>query len=380
MKKKLTKTAKLALALFLAVNISAIVIFVEFLVVIFGLFGMALGAILGGLFGLFLPIGSEMGQRFGAVVGLVVIVLLITWLVFMDLLQFAFGNERQSLIVLIILQVFGIAVGIWIGEPGGIIAMINNALYGALIVGMIGAYTMSSAVKYVLRPNFRDRFGQELKQTYLGFFNRMHKFHLDRLLPDAMSRKAYQIKLEYETEIEKIKRAVWVLESDFTQGTAFYLQGVGLITCDHVLAPNTYAFKTDNLTCKYPVTIKKSDKHIDLAIISIEAAFDPGLTKGVSDKLEQMDNLMVIGFPNYHWGDTVNITTGIVSSFRTVSGIRRILTDAPIVAGASGGPVLDTSYRVIGVAVTGADRIEDASITEYHGVVPIETLKFLSDT
>jgi V8-like Glu-specific endopeptidase len=61
-----------------------------------------------------------------------------------------------------------------------------------------------------------------------------------------------------------------------------------------------------------------------------------------------------------------------------VSGIRRILTNAPIVAGTSGGPVLDKDNRVIGVAVTGAEIMEKAQETEDHGIIPIDALKFLS--
>jgi S1-C subfamily serine protease len=63
-----------------------------------------------------------------------------------------------------------------------------------------------------------------------------------------------------------------------------------------------------------------------------------------------------------------------VTGFRMRSGIRRILVDAHIISGNSGGPVLDKDNRVIGIAVTGADNERDAPDTENHGVIPIDAL------
>lgn len=60
------------------------------------------------------------------------------------------------------------------------------------------------------------------------------------------------------------------------------------------------------------------------------------------------------------------------------SGIQRMLTNARIVGGMSGGPVVGPMNTVIGVCVTGADRFESAEDTEDHGVIPIDAIDLLS--
>ena len=54
-----------------------------------------------------------------------------------------------------------------------------------------------------------------------------------------------------------------------------------------------------------------------------------------------------------------------------------MLTNASIVAGTSGGPVLNSNSEVIGIAVTGSDFQETADQTEKHGIIPIDAINFL---
>jgi S1-C subfamily serine protease len=90
-----------------------------------------------------------------------------------------------------------------------------------------------------------------------------------------------------------------------------------------------------------------------------------------------MDHVVVTGFPNFKIGDSGVIMPGLVVGFRPVSGVRRILTNALIIAGNSGGPVFDTGHRVIGIAVTGADRMEEAIETENYGIIPVDAINYL---
>jgi hypothetical protein len=64
---------------------------------------------------------------------------------------------------------------------------------------------------------------------------------------------------------ERIADALWVLESEATstQGTGFFLQEVGLITCEHVVHPDTTAFRVGEPFAKFPVRITASNKALD---------------------------------------------------------------------------------------------------------------------
>jgi hypothetical protein len=181
--------------------------------------------------------------------------------------------------------------------------------------------------------------------------------------------------------LENISHALWILEceNEHKQGTAFHLSGVGLVTCQHVLGSASQAFRANDFDHKYPIKVRAENRDIDLAILNIDKTLENGLTMGSADNLRQMDHLLVAGFPNYRIGDTGVTTPGLITGFRMKSGIRRILTNAPIIAGASGSPVIDRNNSVIGVAVTGADMMENAGNTENHGIIPIDALQYLSN-
>lgn len=198
--------------------------------------------------------------------------------------------------------------------------------------------------------------------------HKIHKLRVARGLPEPVT-----------YNLSEITNALWVLECEETckQGTAFMLESVGLVTCEHVVEAATHAFKADAPSKKYPVEVITKHKIIDLAVLRIEVTESQALKCGNSDNIQQLDQIAVARFPNYRIGDSGSIATGHVSGFRTVSGIRRILANAPVIAGNSGGPVLSSNGKVIGVAVTGAERMEEFQETENHGIIPINALNLV---
>lgn len=205
----------------------------------------------------------------------------------------------------------------------------------------------------------------------------------DCVLPDVLERNRLRIERAIpqppQFNPKPIIDSMWVLESfkESRSGTGFALENVGIVTNDHVVTGDLVAFKPGAPAIKYPVHVVSRNAAIDLAILRIGVPIGPALIQGTADNLELMDHLLVAGFPNYRVGDTGQVTPGLVTAFRTVSAIRRILTNAPIIAGNSGGPVIGADGKVIGVAVTGADAPETMHQTENHGIIPIDALQHL---
>ena len=91
----------------------------------------------------------------------------------------------------------------------------------------------------------------------------------------------------------------------------------------------------------------------------------------------QLAPVRLLGFPNYALGHVCGVRSGKVTNTLMLSGRERILIDASIIAGNSGGPVLDENNRVIGVAAKGASLASQAALIEKHEVIPISALKML---
>jgi hypothetical protein len=182
------------------------------------------------------------------------------------------------------------------------------------------------------------------------------------------------------TSHETIKNALWVLEDDqlCRQGTAFKLKGYGLITCHHVLAPQTVAFQRETPNQRYPVRVKMENRAIDLAIIEIDANVGTELISA-SSKARKGDGITLHGFPNYTLGVEEQSVPGVVVGFSTVAAIRRFNVSAAIVRGTSGGPVLNSSNKVVGVACMGGDSYEGC-LREESAVIPIDALAILKSS
>jgi len=182
-----------------------------------------------------------------------------------------------------------------------------------------------------------------------------------------------------EYDIKSIFQSMWVLEceNELIQGTAFEISEKTFVTCAHVLGSNTKAFRYDEPSKKYAVEVISQNEAIDLATIRIFTDHSQPIETGDSTKLVYMDHILLVGHPNYRLGDKPIISPGLITGFRRKSGITRFITNAPIVRGASGGPVLNASNQVIGVAVTGAETLSETANTEDLGVIPIEAIDLM---
>jgi len=181
--------------------------------------------------------------------------------------------------------------------------------------------------------------------------------------------------------LASMQSAMWVLECEESckQGTAFDLVGYGTITNAHVVENTTAlkAFRADKPTEKYSVTVEKQNQALDLAVIKIEGGRAPSPLHNANTETMQMDHVAVCGFPNFRLGDSGILSPGIIVGTRMKSGVQRLLTNAGIVAGMSGGPAIGADNQVIGICVTGSDNYQTTRDTEDQSIIPVEALDLL---
>ncbi len=134
-----------------------------------------------------------------------------------------------------------------------------------------------------------------------------------------------------------------------------------VLTNNHVAKENTRLTVTLSDGRELPATSLGGDPSIDLAVLKINASSLPVAPLGDSDALQVGQIAIAIGNP---YGFERTVTVGVVSALRRnipgggLSLSNLIQTDARIYPGNSGGPLLDSAGRVIGVntAVVGGEE------------------------
>ncbi len=90
------------------------------------------------------------------------------------------------------------------------------------------------------------------------------------------------------------------------------------------------------------------DEGADLALLRVDGLASPVLPLASGDAPSVGDTVYAVGSP---LGLDGTFSQGIVSGYRTVGDLSLMQLTAPISPGSSGGPVLDATGRVIGVAI-----------------------------
>ena len=168
-------------------------------------------------------------------------------------------------------------------------------------------------------------------------------------------------------------------------GSGFVIDERGdIVTNDHVVQRATKIRVSFAGDASYPADVVGTDPSSDLAVIRVnapQALFHP-LVFGDSSSVEVGDSVYAIGNP---FGLQRTMTAGIVSAtgrdIRAPNGLtipNAIQTDAAINHGNSGGPLLDSFGRVIGVN----SQIEGGTVDGNVGVgfaIPSSTVRSVTD-
>jgi putative serine protease PepD len=184
------------------------------------------------------------------------------------------------------------------------------------------------------------------------------------------------------------KDAVTYIVADTAQGQAtgsgFVISKDGLIvTNDHVVdGATSVQVKVGTSDQAQDATVVGADPSRDLALLKVAGHDLPTLALGDSSSLGVGDPTYAIGNP---FGLDHTLTTGIVSALQrnlqapdgaTIAGA--IQTDAALNPGNSGGPLLDTSGKVIGVnsqIETGSQGGEGGGNVGIGFAIPASTVK-----
>ncbi|MCK1574134.1 reverse transcriptase domain-containing protein [Bradyrhizobium sp. 174] len=158
------------------------------------------------------------------------------------------------------------------------------------------------------------------------------------------------------TYAEIAEHAVWVIDffngTVCEQGTAFFLEGVGLVTADHVLqnlpvGVSAEIYRPSGGGKKFKATpSSRRCPYRDLAIVDHDIPTGGYLSRPVTSSPERRDDdIIAMGFPNYGPGDQLSKRRGHIIGSATKHGVKFIEVSAMLPGGISGGPILMIAIR-----------------------------------
>jgi hypothetical protein len=168
----------------------------------------------------------------------------------------------------------------------------------------------------------------------------------------------------------KAAAALVELDGKTATGSAFCINASGLfLTNEHVIRGQGIGGKIRlvmNSSLKdqkvYQARVIRADAELDLALLRTEGTEKlPALMLGSDEKLDELTELVAIGFPfgkslalDRGTFPAVSVNVGTITSLRRKDGkLSRIQMDAGVNPGHSGGAVLDMRGRVIGIVESG---------------------------
>ena len=155
-----------------------------------------------------------------------------------------------------------------------------------------------------------------------------------------------------------MRPAVVYVETDLgrfgiSSGSGVILSPNGyLITNYHVIDGYQSLEVTLDDGSTYAATVVKENQPIDLAILKLTSTRTdfPFAELGNYDEIAIGEGVLAMGYPYpSEIGYELSVSTGIVSSLRSVDGQDYIQTDAAINSGNSGGPLVNLRGEVIGI-------------------------------
>ncbi len=156
-----------------------------------------------------------------------------------------------------------------------------------------------------------------------------------------------------------------------------------ILTNDHVVAAgsNYEIVLADGRI--YPATVVGTDPSTDLAVLEVTAQDLPPIALGNSDALTVGDPAVAVGSPLGLDGGP-SLTVGVISAFgrqvrtdATTTLYGMLQTDAPITSGSSGGALVDSAGRLVGI--TTAVGVSSVGVEGIGFATPVEIVTRVAD-
>ena len=191
---------------------------------------------------------------------------------------------------------------------------------------------------------------------------------LQDVLKNQISEVKAQASADFSGIIEQVISGVVTIKTDVAQGTGFLITNNGyIVTNAHVLSGAHYANIYTSENSKHSSDLIEYDIDMDVALLKISGSFSR-LDLGNSNDVKVGEKVIAIGNP---LGLSFTATEGIISA-RDRTGTNNLpyyfQTDVSLNPGNSGGPLIDTSGKVIGInnfKISGAENIGFALESNY---------------
>ncbi|MBC8073618.1 MAG: trypsin-like peptidase domain-containing protein [Deltaproteobacteria bacterium] len=156
--------------------------------------------------------------------------------------------------------------------------------------------------------------------------------------------------LELPTDTEIALHATLLVQVDDEVGSAVVISPDGFaLTAAHVVGTATSVIVVAYNHAKLRAEVVRVDEIQDVALLEVEGLGDAKCLQPVSGNASIGSDVFVLGSPA---GAELSfsVAKGIVSAYRDLAGLRFVQVDASLNPGNSGGPVVDATGRVVGIA------------------------------
>ncbi len=155
---------------------------------------------------------------------------------------------------------------------------------------------------------------------------------------------------DFSNIIEDVIPSVVTIKTDISQGTGFIITGDGfIVTNAHILSGGKQVETLNYEQSKFKTSFVGYNSNLDLALLKINGEFNQLNLVENSDDIKVGDKVVAIGNP---LGLQYSVSQGIVSGVNRVgpNGLNvYIQTDAALNPGNSGGPLINSKGKVIGI-------------------------------